>query len=158
MVQFWSADQVQIDSRGIRIRHRDSDHPETVETVIKAAQLPGARGPNGGVVPNIALPPPKDFAREIPMPRGPPLNVGTLWFPFSSLLFLLCRYLKHNSTYCALLYYYLSSLQSTGAAVSIITLLLSLFSAEHRRGGELEKRAGATQVWSSLEYLFNCCA
>jgi hypothetical protein len=74
VVQFWSADQVQIDSRGIRIRHRDSDHPETVETVIKAAQLPGAGGPAVDV-PNIALPPPKDFLHEIPMPRGPPLNV-----------------------------------------------------------------------------------
>jgi len=70
MVQFWSADQVQIDSRGIRIRHSDSNHPDAVETVIKpsAADGPGVR--------NIALPPPKQIAHEIPMPKGPPLAAG----------------------------------------------------------------------------------
>lgn len=76
VVQFWSADQVQIDARGIRIRHRDSDHPDAVETVISAGQLPSAAGRGPGAGPNIALPPPKQIAQEIAMPKGPPLNIA----------------------------------------------------------------------------------
>lgn len=47
---FWSADQIVLDSNGIRIRHRDSDHPEVQETVIRPVVQIG-----NGVLPTTYL-------------------------------------------------------------------------------------------------------
>ena len=62
------------------------------------------------------------------MPRGPPLNVGTYCSGFSVCV------TRSNFFLIATSHTY------------FISNIYYLLSAEHKRGGELEKRAGATQV------------